>query len=58
MLSMVNLILMIWIKLGKVLDWVDHDLLDESEEENGPIDYGILNPDLFDLNSDEQGYPS
>ena len=49
---------MIWIKLVKVLDWVDHDLLDESEEENGPIDYGILNPDLLDLNSDKQGYPS
>lgn len=44
--------------LDEVLDGVDHDLLDEDEENNGPNDYGMLNPDLLDLNSVEQGGPS
>ena len=44
--------------LDEVLDGVDHDLLDEDEEGNGRSDYDILNPDLLDLNSDEQDDPS
>ena len=43
---------------GEVLGEVDHDLLDEDEEDNGTSGYGMLNPDLFDLNFDEQGGPS
>ena len=42
----------------EVLDGVDHDLLDGDEENNGPSDYGMLNPDLLDLNPDEQDDPS
>ena len=38
------------------LDGVDHDLLDE--EDNGPSNYGMLNLDLLNLNSDEQGDPN
>ena len=37
----------------EVLDGVDHDLLDGDEENNGLSDYGMLNPDLLDLNPDE-----
>ena len=44
--------------MNEVLDGVDQDLLDEDEEDDGPSDYGMLNPDLIDLNSDEQGDPS
>ena len=44
--------------LDEILDGADYDLLDEHKEDNGPSDYGILNPDLLDLNSDEQGDPS
>ena len=44
--------------MNEVLDGVDHDLLDEDEENNGPSDYGMLNPDLLNLNSDEQDDPS
>ena len=44
--------------LDEVLDGVDHDFLDENEEDNGPSDYGMLNPDLLDLNSNEQDDPS
>ena len=44
--------------LDEVLYGVDHDFLDENEEDNGPSDYGILNPDLFVLNSNEQDDPS
>ena len=43
--------------LDEFLDGVDRDLLDEGEEDKGPSDYGVLNPDLLDLNSDEQGNP-
>ena len=39
--------------LGEVLDGVDHDLLDQDEENIGPSDHGVLNPDLLDLNVDE-----
>ena len=44
--------------LDEVLDGAEYDLLDEHKEDNGPSDYGMLNPDLLDLNSDEQGDPS
>ena len=41
--------------LDEVLDGVDHYLLDKDQEDNGPSDYTMLNPDFLDLNSDEQG---
>ena len=44
--------------LGEVLDGVDNNLLDKDEKGNGPNDHGMLNPDLLDLNSIEQGDPS
>ena len=44
--------------LSKVLDGVDYDLLDENEEDNRPSDCGMLNPDLLDLQSDEQSDPN
>ena len=44
--------------LCEVLNGVDHDLLDEDEEDNGPSDYGMFNPSLLDLNCDEQSDPS
>ena len=40
--------------MDEVLDGVDHHLLDEDEDIQ-PSDYGMLNPDLLDLNFDEQG---
>ena len=44
--------------LDELLDGVDHGLLDEDGEDSGHSDYGMLNPDLVDLNSDEQCDPS
>ena len=44
--------------LDEVLDREDHDLLNEDEENNGPSNYGMLNPDLLNLNFDEQDDPS
>ena len=38
--------------LNEVLDWGDHDLLDEDEEYKGPSDYVMLSPNLLDLNFD------
>ena len=39
--------------LSEVLDGVDHDLLDQDEENIQSSDHDVLNPDLHDLNVDE-----
>ena len=39
--------------LSEVLDGVDHDLLDQDEENIRSSDHDVLNPDLHDLNVDE-----
>ena len=44
--------------MDEVLDGVDHNFLDENEVDIGPSDYGMLKPDLLNLNSNEQGDPS
>ena len=43
--------------LDEVLDEWDPDLLYEDKKDYEPSDYGMLNSDLFNLNSDEQGDP-